>query len=104
MKPKYWKYTFDILKDKVIVKRHIVQGNNINFLKPITKPELVEELPVSIPLEEYEAFKEWTDWGAFSVSEKFGRYSLGMKKRLNQEIVYKLREELKNKYPLIPIN
>jgi hypothetical protein len=105
MKPVYWKYTFDISAKQVVVKRHIVEGNNINHLKlpkdkSKQKTEIVDRLNVSIPLEDYEVFKKWTDWGTFSVSEKFGETSLGFSKRLNQEVVNNLRKELTEKYPL----
>lgn len=108
MKPRYWKYTFNISAKKVIVKRHIVEGNNIRFLKYPKNPkeqksEIVKEFPVSIPLEEYEAFREYEDWGAFSVSEKFNKVSLGIKKRPNQEMVNQLRQKLTEEYPLIKI-
>lgn len=108
MKPKYWKYTFDISATKVIVKRHIVEGNNIRFLKSPKNPkeqksEIVKEFPVSIPLEEYEAFREYEDWGAFTNDEKFNRVSLGIKKRPNQEIVNQLKQKLTEEYSLIRI-
>lgn len=105
MKPKYWKYTFDISANKVIVKRHIVEGNNIRFLKlpkklSEQKSEIIDEFPVSIPLEEYEAFREYEDWGAFTIDEKFNKVSLGIFKRPNQQPVNILRKELEQKYPL----
>ncbi len=102
MKPTYWKYTFEISTKLVVVYKHRVEGNNINHLKAVLpmKKEMVEEFPVSIPLEEYESFREWNDWGAFSVSEKFGKTSLGKFKRPNQEMVTILRNQLNEKYPL----
>lgn len=108
MKPKYWKHTFDISANKVIIKRHIVEGNNIRFLKcPKNKKEqkfeIVEEFPINIPLEEYEAFREYEDWGAFTIDEKFNKVSLGIFKRPNQQIVNTLRKELEQKYPLMLI-
>lgn len=108
MKPKYWKHTFDISANKVIIKKHIVEGNNINHLKSPKNPkeqksEIVEEFPISIPLEEYEAFRKYEDWGAFTIDEKFNKVSLGIFKRPNQQLVNTLRKELEQKYPLILI-
>jgi hypothetical protein len=105
MKPKYWKYTFDISQFKCVIKRHIVEGNNIRFLKPPKikseqKSEIVDEIAISIPLEEYEAFREYEDWGAFTNDERFNKVSLGIKKRLNQEMVNNLKNKLLTKYPL----
>lgn len=104
-KPKYWKYSFDFRADKVIVRRRIVEGNNIMFLKSpkdkaLQKSEWVTDIPVNIPTEEYEAFREVNDWGAFSVSERFNRVSLGMKKRLDVSVIADLKKELEAKYPL----
>lgn len=106
MKPKFWKYSFDISAEKVIIKRHLVEGNNINFLKAIKplKHEIVDTLPISIPLEKYEAFRESYDYGAFSVSDRHEKVSLGIQTRLNQGMVNALRKELELKYPLLAVN
>ena len=106
MKPLYWKYTFEISANRVVVSRHLVQGNNVNHLKAVQplKKEVVEEFEVSIPLEEYESFREWNDWGAFSVSEKFGKTLIGTFKRPNQEILSNLRMKLAQQYPLERVN
>jgi hypothetical protein len=109
MKPRYWKYYCILNGDsEVKVYRHIVEGNNVNHLKPLKganrqAKELVTVITVKVPMETFEAFKEMFDSSGLQTDDRFFTASFGLHKRPIAMEWEKIKSEILQKFPLTPI-